>query len=69
MRQPRLAYCDYIAHVIKSNLLPNDSEKLIDEVGGIQFDMSPTGEFTSTTKTIDVIDVFGKHYRITVQEL
>lgn len=69
MRQPKIAYCDYIAHVIKSSLFLNDGEKLIDEVGGIQFDLSPTGEFTSTTKTIDVLDVFGKQYRITVQEL
>jgi hypothetical protein len=69
MKQPRLAYCDYIAHVIKGNLLVNDDERLLDEVGGIQYDMTPSGEFNSTTKTIDVLDVYGKQYRITVQEL
>jgi hypothetical protein len=69
MKQPRIAYCDYIAHVIKGNLLVNDDERLLDEVGGIQYDMTPSGEFNSTTKTIDVLDVFGKQYRITVQEL
>jgi hypothetical protein len=65
----KLAYCDYIAHIIKKNLLSNDYEKLLDEVGGIQYDIGANGEFDSTTKTIDVLDMQGKSYRITIQEL
>jgi hypothetical protein len=64
----KLAYCDYIAHLIKKNLLINDHEKLLDEVGNIQFNFGPEGEF-NTTKTIDVLDMQGKQYRITIQEL
>jgi hypothetical protein len=69
MKTLRIAYCDYIAHVIKTNLLVNDSEKLLDEVGNIQFDLGIEGEFNSTMKTINVSDIFGKQYRITIQEL
>jgi len=64
----KLAYCDYIASIIKKNLLPNDTERLIDEVGKIQYNFGPAGEF-DTTKTIDVLDMQGKMYRITIQEL
>jgi hypothetical protein len=42
---------------------------LLDQVGKIQFDLGEFGEFCSTTKTIDVLDMQGKQYRVTVQEL
>jgi hypothetical protein len=64
----KLAYCDYIASIIKKELLPNDHAKLLDEVGKIQYNLGPEGEF-DTTKTIDVLDMQGKMYRITIQEL
>jgi len=64
----KLAYCDYIAAIIKKNLLPNDTERLLDEVGKVQYNLSPSGDF-DTTKTIDVLDMQGKMYRITIQEL
>ena len=71
MKQPKIAYCDYIAHLIHENILvkDNDQMKLIDEVSRVQFDFGLDGDFKSTTKTIDVLDVFGKQYRITIQEL
>lgn len=69
MKRPTLAYCDYIAHVIHSSLLPNDDEKLLDQISRIQYDLGFAGEFNSTMKTIDVIDINGKQYRITIQEL
>ena len=65
----KLAYCDYIASLIHKTLLSRDSESLIDQVGKIQFDLGLFGEFCSTTKTIDVLDMQGKQYRITIQEL
>lgn len=65
----KLAYCDYIAHVIQKNLLSLDAEKLLNEVGKIQFHIGEHDEFVSTMKTIDVLDMQGKAYRITVQEL
>lgn len=64
----KLAYCDYIAFLIRENLLALDKRKLLDEVGKVQFDFGLDGEFT-TTKTIDVLDMQGKQYRILVQEL
>jgi len=65
----KLAYCDYIATLIHQTLLNKDTEALIDQVSRIQFDLGEFGEFCSTTKTIDVLDMQGKQYRVTVQEL
>ena len=66
-----IAYCDYIAHLIKGNLMTLDhqDERLLEEVSKIQYDLGIEGEFCSTMKTIDVIDIYGKQYRITIQEL
>ena len=69
MKTIRLAYCDYIAHLIQKNLIDLDSENLLDAVGKIQFHLNEHEEFASTMKTIDVLDMQGKAYRITVQEL
>jgi hypothetical protein len=65
----KLAYCDYIATLIHKTLVNRDTEQLIDQVGMVQFDLGEFGEFCSSTKTIDVLDMFGKQYRVTVQEL
>mgnify|MGYP006294309475 CR=1 FL=1 len=65
---PKAAYCDYIASLIQSNLKANDTEKLLSNVGRTQLDLSPTGSFVSTKKTIEVEDRNGKKYRITVEE-
>ncbi len=67
----RIAYCDYIAHLISTGLTPLDAsgQRLLADVGRVQFDLGDYDEFISTTKTIDVEDRYGKQYRITVQEL
>ncbi len=64
-----LAYCDYIAHTISKELKANDSERLLSSVSRPQYDLTPTGSFCSTKKTIDVEDRFGKKYRVTVEEV
>lgn len=64
-----VAYCDYIAHTIVGNLKANDTEKLISSVGRPQYDLTPTGGFRSTKKTIEVEDRFGRKYRVTVEEV
>lgn len=69
MKQIKLAYCDYIAFLIRENLMSLDKRNLLDEVGRVQFDFGSDDEFQSTAKTIDVLDMQGKQYRITVQEL
>jgi hypothetical protein len=69
MKQPTLAYCDYIAFLIRENLMDLDKNYLLDEIGRVQFDIGINDKFCSTTKTIDVLDMQGKQYRITIQEL
>lgn len=69
MKAPSIAYCDYIAHLIATELKALDSERLLSSVGRVQYDLGLEGEFSSTMKTIDIEDRFGKQYRITIQEL
>ena len=64
----KLAYCDYIAHVISKELKANDTERLLSSVSRPQYDVTPEGAFASTKKTIMVSDRFGKQYKITVEE-
>lgn len=64
-----LVYCDYIATVISKELKANDSERLLSSVGRPQFDLTESGAFKSTTKTIEVEDRFGRKYRVTVEEV
>jgi hypothetical protein len=63
-----VAYCDYIAHNIVGNLKANDTEKMLASVSRPQYDLTETGGFASTKKTIMVEDRFGKKYRVTVEE-
>ena len=65
-----LAYCDKIADVIRKALLKYDEDHIIGLVGRIQMDLHPSeGYFQSTKKTIEVTDMNGKFYRVTVEEL
>ena len=65
----RLAYCDYIAHIISKELKANDTERLLSSVSRPKYDLTESGGFKSTKKTIEVSDRFGKNYRITVEEI
>lgn len=65
-----LAYCDKIADVIRKALLQYDEDNIIGLVGRTKMDLHPTeGWFQSTKKTIDMTDMNGKMYRVTVEEL
>lgn len=65
-----LAYCDKIADVIRKALLKHDEDHIIGLVGRIQMDLHPSeGYFQSTKKTIEVTDMNGKFYRVTVEEV
>lgn len=65
-----LAYCDYIAYTIKKNLMNVDEERMLREVGKVEYDLNPvTGSFQSTKKTIEVTDKYGKAYKVTVEEM
>ena len=66
-----IAYCDYIADRI-STALKADSNKvgsLIGSVGKTAYDLSESGSFLSTKKTMVVKDVNGKVYTIIVKEV
>ena len=63
-----LAYCDKIATVCRKALLKYDPDNIIGSVGGINYDLSEEGSFVSTKKTIEVSDMNGKKYLITIEE-
>lgn len=66
-----MRYCDYIANLIRKTLLPSDknNEHLLLDIGMIRYDIDNQSTFKSTKKEIEVIDVAGNKYRITVEEL
>ena len=64
-----VAYCDYIAHTIVGNLKANDTERLLSSVSRPKYDLTESGAFASTKKTIEVKDLNGRKYRVTVEEV
>lgn len=65
-----LAYCDKIADTIRKALVKYDPDNIIGLVGRVRMDLHPTeGYFQSTKKTIELTDMNGKMYRVTVEEL
>lgn len=63
-----LAYCDNIAHEIRTALRRTD-DSIIADVGVVRLDLHPTeGYLLSTRKSISVRDSNGKEYLITVEE-
>lgn len=70
LRPPKLAYCDYIANRIQSDLSLYDSRRILAEVGRVKADLHPEGGYLLTTKkTIEVTDFQGKAYRVTIEEI
>ena len=65
-----LEYCDYIGDRIRKALL-KDTEvatSLIKDLTAVKMDLDPDkGYLLSTKKTIDVTDINGKLYRVTVE--
>jgi hypothetical protein len=66
----KLAYCDYIANLVSTNLKAEDvkDKSLLASVGRMKYDLDANGAFRSTTKTVMVEDRNGKQYIITVEE-
>lgn len=69
-----LQYCDYIADLIRK-AMHNDSRQAtgfskIFRAEHVMSDLDPEeGWMRTTTKTIDVTDVHGQKYRVTVEAL
>lgn len=69
MTSSNLQYCDYIMHTI---ILPamKEDKGIIELVGKVKMDLDPKeGYMLSTTKTLEVQDVNGRQYKITVEAL
>jgi hypothetical protein len=65
-----LAYCDKIADTIRKALLGYDPDQIIGLVEGTKMDLHPTlGYMMSTKKFINVSDMNGKWYKVTVEEM
>lgn len=67
----KLAYCDYIADRI-NRLVANeigDNETMMESVSNTKMDLHPSeGYFQSTKKTMEITDINGKVYVVTVEE-
>lgn len=64
-----IAYCDYISHLISTNIKAHDSQGLLWQVGRPNYDLDSSGALSSTTKTLGITDINGKRYRVTVEEI
>lgn len=66
-----LAFCDYIAFRTQKSLdeITKSNDMYLKEVSKVEFDLSETGSFVSTKKTMIVTDHSGKKYRLTVEEI
>jgi|TARA_R110002153_G_scaffold163281_1_gene315895 hypothetical protein len=67
----QLAYCDYIADTIQILLRREigDNDTVLEAAGNVKMDLHPEeGYFMSTKKTIEVEDINGKVYLVTVEE-
>lgn len=67
-----LAYCDYIASQIFTELTMDSMQPYtkIGHVDFVKYDLHPIdGYLMSTKKTIEITDVHGKQYKVTVEEL
>lgn len=66
-----LAYCDYIAHAIVQPALNADTDKdgMIQSVSYVKMDLAEEGYMQSTKRTINVTDINGKEYIVTIEEV
>lgn len=68
-----IAYCDFIADRIRRGLINSMNDALepvrLSDVGRVNYDLGPAGEFQSTAKTLMVVDGNGKRYCVTVEEV
>jgi hypothetical protein len=65
-----LAFCDYIAFRTQKFFgeITEQGDTYLKDVSKVEFDLSESGSFLSTKKTMFVTDHGGKKYRLTVEE-
>jgi hypothetical protein len=66
-----LVYCDYIAEVIKQAINKDitRAESLLAGAGSVRFDTDADGAYLSPTKFVNVADINGRLYEITIKEI
>lgn len=68
-----IAYCDFLVDRIRKGLINTMNDSLepvrLKDIGKVNFDLGPRGEFRSTKKTLFVWDAYGNEYRVTVEEV
>jgi len=60
-----LRYCDKIADVTVTALR---EDSFFSNVSGMRLDMNSDGSYRSSKKTIYVTDMYGSHYKVTIEE-
>lgn len=73
------SYCDAIAHCLSKLLQAaisgavqidlDDADRVIKAASPVKLDLDPAGEYKSTKKQFTVVDVNGRFYRVTVEEM
>lgn len=64
-----MVYCDKFAAAIKDALNRHDPDGIIAGCGRVRFDLDlENGYMVSTKKTMFAADMFGRQYKITVEE-
>ena len=67
-----LSYCDYIAHTVLKPALETDAKDdggTLSGVGRINMDLAKEGWMQTTKRTIEVTDVNGREYRVTIEDI
>lgn len=67
-----LSYCDYIAHTVLNPALEADAKDncgTLSGVGRINMDLAKEGWMQTTTRTIEITDVNGREYRVTIEDI
>lgn len=64
-------YCDYIAEVVQQAINKDLAQagSLISGAGRVRFDMDDDGVYISSNKLINVADINGRLYEITIKEV
>lgn len=63
------SYCDKIAATIFDALKAPDPDGIIVHVGPVQWDLHPEGYLLSPKKTLEVTDLNGNRYLVTIEDL
>lgn len=67
-----LSYCDYIAHTVVKPALDvdvKDTGGTLSAVSKIHMDLAKEGWMQTTKRTIEVTDVNGREYKITIEDI